>query len=61
MPDTTAIRKAFKRANIKGATVHTLRHTHATRLIKNGLSIYEVKEILGHTDTSTTMRYEVPR
>lgn len=56
-PATTPIRKAFKRANIKGCTVHTLRHTHATRLIQNGLSIYEVKEILGHTDISTTMRY----
>ena len=54
---TISIRKAFKRANISGCTVHTFRHTHATRLIQNGLSLYEVKEILGHTDISTTMRY----
>lgn len=54
---TLPIRKAFKRANITGCTVHTLRHTHATRLIQNGLSLYEVKEILGHTDINTTMRY----
>ena len=26
--------------------VDTLRHTHASRLIQNGLSVYEVKEIL---------------
>jgi len=54
---TIAIRKAFKRAGLSDCTVHTLRHTHATRLIQNGLSIYEVKEILGHTDIATTMRY----
>jgi site-specific recombinase XerD len=26
-------------------------------LIQHGLTIYEVKEILGHTDIKTTMRY----
>ena len=33
------------------------RHTLATRLIQNGMSIYEVQAILGHTDIKTTMRY----
>ena len=54
---TIAIRKAIKRAGLTDCTIHTLRHTHATRLIQNGLSIYEVKEILGHSDITTTMRY----
>ena len=52
-----AIRKAFRRAGLSDCSIHTLRHTHATRLIQNGMSIYEVKEILGHTDIKTTMRY----
>lgn len=52
-----AIRKAIGRAGLEGVTIHTLRHTHATRLVQNGLSIYEVKEVLGHTDVKTTMRY----
>jgi integrase len=50
-------RNAYRRAGIEGCTAHTLRHTHATRLIQNGMSIYEIKEILGHTDIETTMRY----
>ena len=50
-------KKAFDRAGITGCTAHTLRHTHATRLIQNGLNLYEVKEILGHSDIETTMRY----
>ena len=52
-----SIKKAFKRAGLYDCTIHTLRHTHATRLIQNGMSVYEVKEILGHSDIKTTMRY----
>ena len=52
-----AIRKAITRAGLSDCTIHTLRHTHATRLVQNGMSVYEVKEILGHTDITTTMRY----
>ena len=53
----TAIRKALRRAGLADCTIHTLRHTHATRLIQNGLNVYEVKAVLGHTDIKTTMRY----
>lgn len=53
----TTLRRTFKRAGLADCSPHTLRHTHATRLIQNGLSIYEVKEILGHSDIKTTMRY----
>jgi len=52
-----AIRKAFDRADLSDCTIHTLRHTHATRLVQAGLSLYEVKAVLGHTDIRTTMRY----
>jgi integrase len=52
-----AIRKAIQRAGLAGVRIHTLRHTHASRLVQNGMSVYEVREILGHTDIKTTMRY----
>jgi len=52
-----AIRKALNRAGLHDCTVHTLRHTHATRLIQNGLNLYEVRAVLGHSDIKTTMRY----
>ena len=54
---TQSIRKALKRAGLTNSTVHTLRHTLASRLIQNGMSVYEVKDILGHNDIKTTMRY----
>lgn len=53
----STLRRAFLRADLPDCSAHTLRHTHATRLIQNGLSLYEVKEILGHADIKTTMRY----
>jgi integrase len=52
-----AIRKAFRKVGLADCRIHTLRHTHASRLIQNGMSVYEVREILGHTDIKTTMRY----
>ena len=38
-------------------TIHDFRHTCASRLIQNGLSLYEVASILGHRDVQTTQRY----
>ena len=52
-----SIKKAMKRAGLVGVRIHSLRHTLATRLVQNEMSIYEVKAILGHTDIKTTMRY----
>ncbi|HEX2830227.1 MAG TPA: site-specific integrase [Burkholderiales bacterium] len=51
-----AIMKAL-RAAAPGATIHTLRHSCASKLIRNGLSIYEVAAILGHSSPATTQRY----
>jgi integrase len=54
---TKSIRKAILRAGIQNCRVHTFRHTHASRLIQNNMSVYEVREILGHSNIQTTMRY----
>jgi integrase len=48
------IRKA---AGIPDVKIHTLRHSVASWLINSGRSLYEVKELLGHADISTTQRY----
>ncbi len=48
---------ACKKAVISGVTWHTLRHTFATRLVGSGVDIVTVKELLGHSSISVTMRY----
>ena len=54
---TNGIKKAMKRAGISEFTVHDFRHTCASRLVQNGMSLYDVANILGHTDVQTTQRY----
>lgn len=36
---------------------HTLRHTFASWLVEGGVSLYEVKELMGHSDFKMTQRY----
>ena len=40
-----------------GASWHTLRHTAASRRVMAGVDLVAVKEMLGHRDIETTMRY----
>ena len=42
---------------LEGLTLHCLRHTAATRLVKGQMPIQLVGRILGHTQPSTTYRY----
>jgi integrase len=38
-------------------TMHTLRHTFATRFNESGGNIKEVSDVMGHSDLTTTQRY----
>jgi len=50
-------RKICKLAGITGATIHTLRHTHATWMALGGASQQVIGKQLGHQQLSTTERY----
>jgi len=72
MPDarvfgiTANVRKSFasvckvagiKHGGIDGLTLHSLRHTAATRLVRGHLPLQMVGRILGHSQPQTTYRY----
>jgi integrase len=52
-----ALLAAVKRAGLPKITWHMFRHTFASRLTRDGVDIVTVKELLGHANISTTMRY----
>lgn len=43
----------------KNPTLHDLRHTYASELIRNGIDMKTVSVLLGHSDISTTMNIYV--
>ena len=51
------LKKACRKAGLKDVTWHTFRHTFASRLTRNGADLVTVKELLGHSSVSVTMRY----
>ena len=50
-------RKLVRRCGIKGASLHTTRHTFASHLVMNGTDIYTVQKLLGHSSIKTTEIY----
>lgn len=44
-------------AGLKHLRFHDLRHTNASIMVNNGISLYSVQQILGHSDPKVTMRY----
>ena len=56
------VRQSYRWAGVgarvpKGALVHALRHTMATRLAEDGASASEIQHILGHESLNTSQTY----
>lgn len=55
--DDSPLMKVVRKAGLRRIGWHALRHTYASHLAMRGASLLEIKELLGHADLSTTMRY----
>lgn len=51
------MKEAFLAAGIQDFHPHALRHSFATDLQRSGASVAEIKEMMGHSNISTTERY----
>ena len=52
------MRENLKKTSItKDVNLHSLRHSYATHLLEQGVNIVTLKELLGHSDITTTMIY----
>jgi len=53
----TSWKNICKLAKLEDVRVHDLRHTYASLLINNGISLSVIGRLLGHKEVSTTARY----
>lgn len=57
MDPRKSIRTAIKRAHLKNFRPHDCRHSFASELLAQGLSLGEIGHLLGHRSVSMTRRY----
>lgn len=55
--DEDRMKFQHKASKLRKASAHWLRHSYGTYLVKSGCAIEKVKELMGHSDISTTMIY----
>ena len=53
----SAWKDVCSRADIRKIRLHDLRHTFATKLVRAGVDLVTIQELMGHEDIGTTAKY----
>lgn len=58
-PSVTCVPRASRVTSIKGVrcSPHTLRHTFAVNFLRGGGNLFELQQLMGHTDLTVLRRY----
>ena len=51
------LRRNLEVATVRNVSFHVIRHTFASHFMMNGGNIYDLKQLMGHSQIETTMRY----
>jgi len=54
---TERVKRLGRRIGMNGLTLHILRHSFVSHLVMSGVDLVTVKELAGHSDIKTTIRY----
>jgi integrase len=57
---TQAFKKNLRKLDIKNGRFHDLRRTFGYNLIKQGMPIYQLSKLLGHSSVTTTEKHYAP-
>jgi integrase len=56
-PATSYVNQVLRKAGLTRVTAHVLRHSYASRLLKEGFTLIDIQHLMGHKSYTSSLRY----